>query len=244
MKSEKAKLIESVKADLLADPIEARAPVYQPIYFEEFGDIQTSLNKSAFLKKFNLIFRYIDEDLTNKTVLDVGSNAGYFSFAAAERNALVDALEPIPRYFELCSTLQNIYGISNIHFNNDPLTTEFLNKKKYDYCFFLSVFQWISEGNSKLDHAKNVLMELSRHVSTLFFELGCNSGKSAVRTSRINHCAYIYSLLKDSTEFRFIKLIGTTNLWGIRSNRYIFICSKKNLYIKEPFYAFLKHIPV
>ena len=189
-----------------------------------------------------MIFRYIDMDLSNKKVLDIGSNAGFFSFAAAERNAAVDALEPTTRYFNLCQKLCKIYDISNIDFINSPISIKFLNNKKYNYGFMLSVFQWISEGNRKLEYGKKILLEISKHVDILFFEVGCNSGKSTIETRKINHLAYIYYLLRNNTIYKNIKLIGTTNFWGRYLHRYLFICSNKDVNIEEPFYSFLKWI--
>lgn len=244
MNKEEKKLIQSLRADLINDPIESSAPIYQPIYFEAFKDIKTSLNRDDFYKKFNLIFRYIDADLSNKKVLDIGSNAGFFSFAAARRNAIVDALEPATRYFELCQKLCKIYDISNINFINRPISIEFLGNKKYNYGFILSVFQWISEGNCRLEYAKRILSEISKHVDTLFFELGCNSGKSAMKTRKVNHLAYIYSLLRNNTKYKNVKLVGTTKIWGGHSCRYVFICSNKDVNIKEPFYSFLKRVNI
>ncbi|TEU00932.1 MAG: hypothetical protein E3J23_01385 [Candidatus Stahlbacteria bacterium] len=244
MNTGKKKLIESLKADLINDPIESSAPIYQPIYFDEFKDIKTSLNQEEFYKKFNLIFKYIDEDLLDKKVLDIGSNAGFFSFATAKRGATVDAFEPQSRYFELCQKLCKIYNISNINFINKPISTELLDKKKYNYSFMLSVFQWISQGNRRSQFGKDILMETSKHIDTLFFELGCNLGRSAVKTRKINHLAYIYSLLRNNTIYRNIKLIGTTKIWGERSYRYLFICSNRNVNVKEPFYSFLKWIDI
>ncbi|MFA5393565.1 MAG: class I SAM-dependent methyltransferase [Candidatus Ratteibacteria bacterium] len=243
MNTEKKKLIESLKADLINNPIESGAPVYQPIYFDDFKNIKTSLNRDNFHKKFNLIFKYVDGDLSNKRILDVGSNAGFFSFAAAEKNAVVDALEPSIRYYELCRKLCAIYGISNINFINNPISAGFLDNKHYDYGFMLSVFQWISEENNKLAYAKNILLETSKHTDVLFFELGCNSGKSAIETKKKNHLAYVNYLLKNNTTYKNVKLIGASKLWG-RYYRYLFICSNKDVNVKEPFYSFLKWVNV
>jgi len=244
MNIEKKRLIVSLKRDLINNPIESSAPIYQPIYFDEFKNINTSLNRDEFYKKFNLVFKYVDKDLYGKKVLDIGSNGGFFSFVAAERGATVDALEPIPRYFQLCQKLCKIYGISNVNFTNKPLSTVFLDKRKYDYGFMLSVFQWISQGNRKLQLAKEILMETSKHVNTLFFELGCNSGKSAVKIRKINHPAYIYSLLKNNTTYKSVKLLGATRIWGRYLYRYLFVCSKKAIDFIEPFYFFLKWINI
>lgn len=245
MNTEKKKLIGLLKTDLINNPIESSAPIYQPIFFDEFKDIRTTINRDNFYEKFNLIFTYIDRDLSNKRVLDIGSNAGFFSFVTAKRNATVDSLEPLIRYYDLCQKLCKIYGIFNINFINSPISIEFLNNKYYDYGFMLSVFQWISDGNNKLDYAKDILEVTSRHVDTLFFELGCNFGRSAVKTRKINHLAYIYSLLKNNTFYNNIKLIGSTNIWGKHlMPRYLFICFNKDINIKEPFYSFLKWVDV
>lgn len=242
MNLEKKKLIKSLKTDLTNNPLESSAPVYQPIYFDEFKDIKTSLNKNNFYKKFGLIFKYVSNNLSNKKIIDIGSSTGFFSFAAAERGATVDAIEPLFGYFKLCRELCEIYNIPNINFINNSISNFFWKGRNYDYGFMLSVFQWISEGNRKLNYANDILMETSKHIDTLFFELGCNSGKSSVKTKKINHLAYIYFLLKNNTVYKNIKLIGVTKIWGRHSKRYLFICSKENLNIKEPLYSFFKKI--
>lgn len=242
-KLEKDKLIELLQTEIINNPIESNAPTYQPIYFNEFKHINTSLMKDGFYEKFELIFKYVDTDLSNKKVLDIGSNAGFFSFAAAERKAEVDAFEPNIKYVDLCLKISKIYGISNINFINNYVTVDFLTNKKYDYGFFLSVFQWMCEGNDKLELGKRTLFEVSKHVSTLFFELGCNHGHSAIKTSKINHIAYIYYLLRENTVYKNIYLMGSTKFWA-HYHRYIFICSDEDIKIKEPILSFLKWINV
>ena len=244
MTLEKEQLIKSLIEELISDPIEASAPIYQPIYFTEFKDIETSLDRAKFYEKFSKVFECLEEDLKNKKILDIGSNAGFFSFAAASRGAEVDALEPITRYNALCNKIKDIYEVGNINFINKPVTSEYLKEEKYDYGFLLSVFQWISEGNSKLSYACSLLKEISESVDTLFFELGCNSGGSAITTKKLNHLAYIYKLLRDNTIYKNIKFIGATKFWGKGSDRYLFVCSKKNIDVKEPFYSFLKWLAI
>lgn len=244
MNLEKKKLIEFVINGLINNPIEAKASIYQPVYFNEFKNIKTSLNRRKFYEKFNKVFKYLESDLSNKKVLDVGSNTGFFSFAAANKGAEVDALEPLTKYYDLCNKIKDIYEINKVNFFNGSISIEFLKGKKYDYGFFLSVFQWISEGNSKLRYASSLLKEISKHVDTLFFELGCNSGKSAITTKKLNHLAYIYALLRDNTIYKNIKLIGINKFWGKGSERYLFVCSKKDIDIKEPIYSFLKWINI
>jgi hypothetical protein len=107
----------------------------------------------------------------------------------------------------------------------------------------LSVFQWISQGNKYLDHAKEVLRKVSLTTETLFFELGCNSGKSSVKTKMLNHLSCVYYLLKDNTVYEHIKLIGTSKLWGNR-RRYLFICSKNEVEVDEGFNGKLKLLKI
>ncbi len=244
MKPEKKKLIELLKVDLINNPIESGAPIYQPIQFPEFKDIKTSLNRDNFIRKYELISKHIPKELHQIKIIDIGSNSGFFSFNCIERGAIVDALEPSSRYFNLCKKLIEIYNVLNINLINKPISMEFYKNKKYDYGFMLSVFQWISEGNRKLEFAKNILMETSKHVDTLFFELGCNSGKSSVRTKKVNHLSVLFFLLRNNTVYKNIKLIGTTRIWGSYP-RYLFICSNKDFKVGESFfYSFLKWINI
>lgn len=244
MNIEKEKSIRLLKEMLIKSPIESKAPVYQPIYFSDFNDIRTSLNSKQFLKKFNIIFENIDYDLAGKRVIDIGSNTGYFSFAAAQRGAIVDAIETSQKYIELSKKLSEIYCIPNINFINRPIDFDLLHDKKYDYGFMLSVFQWISQGNKQLDYAQRILLDVSKKVDVLFFELGCNHGKSAINAKHYNHLAYIYLLLRKNTAYDNIKVLTFTKLWSRWDYRFVFVCSNKFLNIKEPFWSFFKFIPI
>ena len=180
------------------------------------------------------------ETLQNKRVLDIGANAGFFSYKFAQAGAQVDAIEPHPRYFELGKAVTEHHAV-DIRWHNNPIEENFLQDKKYDVAIMLSVFQWISKGNLELEFAKRLLNTISSKTDYLFFELGCNWGKSAI-TTQIPAIFWIFNLLKKNTQYQEIVYLGTISAWGNlktmgRYQRYLFGCTnqKANFSSKQKF---------
>jgi SAM-dependent methyltransferase len=186
------------------NPREAGGDIYHPLPFEEFRTLRTSSKASASEDKWRLIERSLGSraDLAGKTILDVGANAGFFSFSMAQRGARVDAYEPHEYYVSLGRRIAQATSLDVTWFQR-PLTAGDLAGKHYDIALMLSVFQWISEGNQRLDQAVELLETVARSTRTLYFELGCNAGKSAIEVD------------------------GAT-AWG-RARRYMFAATGENL---------------
>jgi hypothetical protein len=106
----------------------------------------------------------------------------------------------------------------------------------------LSTLQWITRGNASLYEGKALLAELSERVGLLIFELGLNSGKSAITTRRRNHIGFIHDLLRESTSYAHIQLAGSTKFWRSPGRRYVFACSHERIDLREPWYAFVKRV--
>lgn len=256
--------------DLETNPIEASGSVYHPIPFPEFAYLTTSSNAERVHEKLKLIRQTLrsiyPESLIGKTILDIGANGGFYAFSLAQDGAEVTAIEPHPRYAAVGEFLAREKKDLNVKWISESLQLEHLAGRQYDVALLLSVFQWMCEGNNKLEAGKHLLGEISRHVDVLFFELGVNSGKSSITTRKINHLAYIYHLLKASTEYKDVKLVGVTRIWEpsrdkcsflkriarpvvriIRRRhycRYLFVCSRSPLDIREPWFSFLKYAGV
>jgi 2-polyprenyl-3-methyl-5-hydroxy-6-metoxy-1,4-benzoquinol methylase len=95
-------------------------------------------------------------NMQGRKVLDIGANAGFFSYQFAKLGAVVDALEPHKPYYDLGVAVVAHYGVS-VSWFNEPLCERFLEHRYYEIALMLSVFQWISEGNAQLKRACELL---------------------------------------------------------------------------------------
>jgi SAM-dependent methyltransferase len=212
------------------NPQEAGGDIYHPLPFEEFHSLRTSSRASASAGKLRLIERTLGPraDLSGRTVLDVGANAGFFSFSLAQRGARVDAYEPNEYYVSLGRRIVEATSL-NVTWFQQPITTGDLAGKQYDIALMLSVFQWISQGNSQLDHAIEILETVARCTDTLYFELGCNAGKSAIEIDS-HSLPWIYRLLRRHTAPRRVHYLGSETAWG-RSRRYMLAATNRDLHL-------------
>jgi hypothetical protein len=123
----------------------------------------------------------------------------------------------------------------DIEWFQKPIEKKDIENDKYDVAIMLSVFQWMAKGGENLEEATVMLQEISRRSKTLFFELGCNEGKSALETDE-RPISWLWRFLKKNTEYRNYSYLGTTKAWG-KSKRYLFVCSnadeKASLSIKQ-----------
>ncbi len=221
--------LESLIRSIEAEPLESSGHVYHPIPFDNFKHLRSATHPRAAYRKYNLIQSALPfEDLKGKKVLDIGANAGFFSYKFAQLGAHVDAIEPHRRYYELGLQVTACYGI-DVSWYNQSIDIEFLRGRRYNIALMLSVFQWMSKGNSELDRAKLILREISKRADYLFFELGCNWGSSAIEVKE-PALRWIFGLLKENTVYSGIWYLGTTRPWGgiktrWRFRRYLFCCT-------------------
>lgn len=225
------RLNDEIIEDLKQNPIERYGEVYHPIPFKEFSDLKISADIKSAYRKLNLVLGIYGKNgnFENARLLDIGANAGLYAYEFAMRGAQVDAVEPDKRYFEIGRKISWNYDLP-VHWLDKPISLEFLHGKKYDVCLMLSVFQWITNGNTRLEDGKLILGRLSECADVLFFELGCNSGKSPINIPpNIHPYLWIKELLQQNTAYHHIRLLGVTKPWGRYSTRYLFVCSKKSL---------------
>ena len=149
---------QSIIDDLIANPIEETGHIYHPIPFDEFDQLTTSSKAESAYKKWDLLTAALPEkDFHQFRILDIGANAGFYSYQFAKRGATVDAFEPRAEYAQLGQKVSAIYDLP-VHWYPQPFAESFLNDhNNYDVALMLSVFQWMSEGNAKLDSATETL---------------------------------------------------------------------------------------
>ncbi len=221
---------EQVITDLKENPIEEGGEVYHPIPFSEFESLTVSSNAEEVSKKLKLIF---DEVKTNSkktindvTALDVGANAGLYTFTFAKAGAKVVCFEPNERYSAIGQFIVKNKDLSVVWYPHE-FKTEDIKGKFFDCALILSVFQWMSYGgDDRMQKARENLKYISKVSKLLFFELGFNAGGACLKTSKLNHYAALIKFLKENTFYNYFKLLGKTKLWR-RNTRFLVLCSNE-----------------
>lgn len=221
-----AALIEKLEKE----PLERTGHLYHPIPFPEFDHLKISSNKKEVYKKWNIIngtvHRIFNGNITGKTVLDIGANAGFYTFNFAKQGASVTAFEPHSGYSTLGQRIiaeKNLPG--TVHwFNDNYQWLESMPCERFDLGLILSTYQWMAAGGKEMEYASNALKHLSGKVNYLFFELGFNNGNSHLKTDKLNHYAHLIEHLNQHTDYTYFNYLGKTRLW--RNNiRYLVLCS-------------------
>lgn len=211
------------------NPFESCGHIYHPLPFPEFEKLIISSAEEAAFRKWKLIGRSLR--LSNSfrgSVLDVGANAGFYSFNLAKLGARVDAFEPHKYYTEIGRQIAEATGL-HVDWYNKPLDATDLIKKRYDIALMLSVFQWMSQGNERVPEATRLLRQVAASSRILFFELGCNNGKSAISTNE-RPLTWVWRLLCQATTPKQVNFLGTTAVWK-GSQRFLFVCSDRPVHL-------------
>jgi len=238
--------IKEIVEDLENNPVESGGQIYHPIPFPEFKNLTTSSNIGEVNKKWDLIRIFLMDimanDLSKLNVLDVGANAGFYTFNLAKEGATVTSFEPHPRYAPIGTFLAKKKGL-NVNWNSTPFKFESVGKYHYDVALLLSVFQWMSLGGEKMEEAGKDLKKISSICDSMVFELGYNSGKSCIKTNKFNHYAELIGFLEDHTEYKQFKLLGTTKLWKGK-RRYLVACSHNPVFSDVGLCKFVRSVRI
>jgi len=228
----KYKTIEDVVYDLEANPIESSGNIYHPIPFPEFSGLKTSTDVTETYRKWRLIkqvlMSFFQKDLSSLKILDIGSNAGFFTFSLAKEGANVTAVEPHPRYAAIGQFL-SIQKKLPIKWYSIPFNDDIIKGQSFDVSLVLSVFQWMVEEGYSLNKAAENLYSISRSSKCMVFELGYNSGKFCIKTDKLNHYAELIRFLRETTSYRHFTLLGKTKVWR-STTRYLVFSSNNALF--------------
>ena len=220
--------IEEIIKEIENDPIEKNGQLYHPIPFEEFSNLNTSSNQKAVYHKWNLIkdsaSKIFDKDFKNKQILDIGANAGFYSFNFSKLGSSVLSYELLERYSRYATSIIKEKDL-NVEWHQEHFNPNSIEDKEIDLTLMLSVFQWMAEGGSKMDYATNALRKVSEKSEYLIFELSFNKGKSHIKTNKWNSYGAMINLLKENSTYTNFKLLGKTKLWR-SSYRYLILCSR------------------
>lgn len=114
--------------------------------------------------KWRQIAPYIEADLAGWKVLDVGCNAGFYSFELARRGAAVTALDIDPHYLEQARWAAHEYGLQDrIEFRQGSVYELAGARRKFDLVWFLGVLYHLRHPLLALD----ILRELTRRQMVL-----------------------------------------------------------------------------
>lgn len=113
--------------------------------------------------KWNEIKHAIPEDLSNKEVLDIGCNAGFYSLKLAQRGAKVTAIDLDPNYLKQAEWVFDQYDLSkNITLRQQQVYDLAHEDKQYDIIWFMGVFYHLRYPLLALDiiskKVRNMLM--------------------------------------------------------------------------------------
>jgi len=243
--------IDEMVADLASRPVETNGHIYHPIPFPEFAKLRSTANEAAVQEKGRHVRAVLERrrslGLPYARLLDVGANAGYFTFSLAPMLESVTAYEPNERYSSIGQSLARL-RTPNVDWRPRAFDEAEVGSERWDVALMLSTFQWISRGNESLPEARQLLRSLSERTSCLIFEIGLNQGASAITTEKRNHVAAIYRLLSDSTSYSAIRYAGRHRMWPERSPwrgwRHMFVCSHDDPGFPEPRTAILKRVAI
>ena len=235
--------IKEIVEEIRNNPIEAKGHLYHRIPFPEFDDLTTSSKQKGVDKKWQRILDYsrqlFGKSIKGRKVLDVGSNAGFYTFNYANEGSSVKSYENHDRYSNYGKMIAEEKKVDvqwlPVAFTSTSLTRD----EHFDIALLLSVFQWMAGGDINDKEARDSLHSISKHSDYLFFELGFNKGKSCVRTSKLNHYAELIRFLTEVTEYKYYKLIAKTRIWGGYS-RFLVLCSNDQAYDDKGYRKFIR----
>lgn len=171
--------------DSLKEKIEKLGPWYQNITLD---GIKT-LRKRDTEKAWNRIESNFDIKFEGSRILDLGCNAGYYSFMAAKRGASVVGIEALDRAFEQAKFLKEYYeDIWNMKLDvtlikKDISDIDFLSMGKFDYIFALAILYHV--GNFKYGKGTERSFQEQDRVISLLVRMSDNFIVRARKRKRI-----------------------------------------------------------
>ena len=147
----------------MKDKVQELIPWYQNI---ELGHISTNPAEPDYpISRWRAIEPYVPEDLSGKSVLDLGCNAGFFSVKMKQRGAsYVLGVDVSPKYIAQAKFVSRYLGLSIDY--RVASVYEFLlaNPQKFDYVIFLGLFYHLRHPLLVLDRVSEITVE------TMYFQ--------------------------------------------------------------------------
>lgn len=197
---------------------------YQPIYNSANEDQVTRLCYD----RWKSIEKFIPEK--KGSVLDIGSNIGYFTFKFSERGFLSHGVESDVLNIIVSNSIKEKNKIKNAIFSQDIVDENFIEKMSY-YLLInnLSVFHhWVKRFGK--DKAIEMLKNISKNCECMFFETGQNNEKKMSWSQSLEFMGNDSRIWvrKKFKEFGFkkIEVIGQFPTGLSHIKRYLFFAKK------------------
>jgi tRNA (mo5U34)-methyltransferase len=170
-------------------------------------------------ERWEFIDQYVAQDLSGKTVLDLGCNAGYFSIKFRERGAKVTGVDWNKDNIEQAKFVADVLGITGIEYEVANIY-EFVinNTTSYDYVIFMGVFY----------HLRNPLIVLDKIATftreKMYFQTILRNGPELSLPDNINGVNNSIFNESDFPRMFFIEkgLNGAHNNWWVCNESAVF----------------------
>lgn len=158
-----------MRKNYILKKIDELRPWYQNI---KLDDIKTTKKKTSGIELWKVIKTVLPKDLTNKKVLDLGANAGYYSIQCAIMRASVTSFEisdiAYSQYLFIKRYFQNIYGKLKIRYNRKNINDiDFKKLGHFDYVlaiailYHLDTYKHDKNAVKTYDNMKRVIKQLT-----------------------------------------------------------------------------------
>ena len=123
------------------------------------GVLTNPANPSYPETRWQLIKPYVPQDLTGKTVLDVGCNAGYFSIKMKQRGASVVGVDWYVEGIEQAKFVADVLGLEIEYICQNIYEFVINSTKTFDYVLLLGVFYHLRYPLLILDYLARITNE-------------------------------------------------------------------------------------
>jgi tRNA (mo5U34)-methyltransferase len=127
----------------------------------DLGGVMTNPAQGDYpLSRWRIIEPHIPADLTGKSVLDIGCNAGFFSLQMKRRGASrVVGIETIPQYVEQARFAAQVLGLTVEYRCQTVYDFVLTNEERFDYVLFLGTFYHLRHPLLALDMLARTTVE-------------------------------------------------------------------------------------
>jgi tRNA (mo5U34)-methyltransferase len=128
--------------------------------------------------KWKVLEPYIPQDLSGKTALDIGCNAGFYSVQLARRGARVTAIDLDPHYLEQAEWVTRQFGLEdNITLKQQQVYDLADEEAAYDIVWFMGLFYHLRYPLLALD----IISRMTKHM-LIFQTLTMPGGEKGYET--------------------------------------------------------------
>ena len=197
---------------------------YQPIF--------NKISKNRITRSCNDRWTVIERKIPRKkgSILDIGSNIGFFTFKFAEKGYLSHGVEADILNILISNSIKGKYKINNAIFSNDIVDEIFIRKMSHYFLINnLSVFHhWVKRFGQ--DKATEMLKNISKNCECMFFETGQNNEKKMSWSQSLEFMGndsriWVKNKFKEFG-FKKIEVIGQFPTGLSNVSRYLFFAKK------------------